>query len=71
MNDEIRTRPYPPFNPDAECPKCGQKHVGTQYIPKEGRYEIDRRITWAEHEFLQRHCCDCGYEWQEACKEKS
>ena len=68
---ELDAMPYPPFNPDAKCPKCGQKNVSVQYIPKEGRCYIDGRLTWAEHEFHQRHCRDCGFEWREACAEES
>jgi hypothetical protein len=40
---------YPPYNPNATCPKCGSPSVG----------------VWWDSNSLRRGCASCGYSWHE------
>ncbi len=44
---------YPPYDPDAECPKCLHDEVSTRYIKA------------PLGESLHRCCERCGYGWNE------
>ena len=63
-----------PFNAKSKCPKCGSDIVSTRHRPRieddaewYGR-EFQPIGKWPKHEFLQRTCSLCGYEWPEAVK---
>lgn len=56
---------YPPFDPNAVCPKCGHEDVGTAH------YEAGRGPSMAasyvfEPERLHRTCRRCHFDWPEA-----
>ncbi len=46
---------YPPYDPDAECTKCGHDVVTTRYF-----------VSREHGEGLHRCCDRCGYGWNEA-----
>lgn len=52
----------PPYNPDANCPKCQTKDISTRYYP-EGARRISGTMSTGEH--LARHCRTCSFNWDE------
>lgn len=56
----------PPYNPDANCPKCQTKDISTRYYP-EGARRISGTMSTGEH--LARHCRTCSFNWDEGLAE--
>lgn len=59
----------PPYNSDAECPKCGHDKVSTKHERAgapfaEFAVATGARITLAEH--MRRTCHRCQHAWAEA-----
>lgn len=59
----LATRPPPPFNPKGNCPKCGHRKLGLQFVSR-GPAPFD-------FEHLKRTCARCGYAWAESPKDLS
>jgi hypothetical protein len=66
--------PWPSFNPDARCPKCGCDRIATTYYQEDwyGPFERGRIFGEAEPlatpmpERLRRECERCGHWWCES-----
>jgi ribosomal protein S27AE len=66
--------PWPAFNPDASCPKCGCDVITTTYYAEERYSRFPHifkgvqllRIPMPER--LRRECVRCGHWWCESVK---
>ena len=56
-------RNWPPYNPDARCPKCSYDDVGSLYCPG---WDYHFPLS-SEGEWIKRTCRRCHYIWPEEC----
>lgn len=58
--EEANEKPMKRYDPNARCPKCGGRNIGSRYAEHLDRVRDTIKKT------IKRVCARCLYEWEEA-----